>query len=76
MHKFLIVGIVWDDWLDFRWWGEIRMLRPFQIILEVLLEKARVNLEVHCLVQHLKRRLILGEGVLRESRLLHHHGAL
>jgi hypothetical protein len=76
MHEFLIVGIVRDDWLDLGRWGEIRMLRPFQIILEVLLEKARVNLEVHCLVQHLRRRLILGVGVLRVSRLLHHHGAL
>lgn len=52
------------------------MLRPFQIILKVLLENARVNLEVHCLVQYLRRCLILGVGVLRESRLLHHYGAL
>jgi hypothetical protein len=44
MHKFFIIGIVRDDWLDFGRRGKIRMLRPFQIILEVLLEKARVNL--------------------------------
>ena len=44
MHEFLIIGIVRDDWLDFGRRGKIRMLRPFQIILEVLLEKARVNL--------------------------------
>jgi hypothetical protein len=75
MNEFLIVGIVWDDWLDFGRWGEIRMLRPFQIILEVLLEKARVNLEVHSLIQYLRRWLILGVGVLRVSWLLHHHGA-
>jgi hypothetical protein len=75
MHEFLIIGIVRDDWLDFGRRGKIRMLRPFQIILEVLLEKARVNLEIHSLVQHLRRCLIRGVGVLRVSRLLHHHGA-